>query len=126
MVQVAGTAPVLVYDTVGHAYKIDYQPVLAREPGASAEPDSIAVLRITLGSGKVDTVAQLAGPEFGEAVFGEQTAARGESLRPQRFLRRAAERGRLGGAGTGEPGGLARRGGRLGRGASNRKSRRCP
>lgn len=86
MGQAAGTAPVLVYDTVGNAYRIDYQPVLAREPGASAEPDSIAVLRIALGSGKVDTVAQLAGPEYGEAVFGEQRQRAVKVFAPNDFF----------------------------------------
>lgn len=86
MVQVAGTTPVLVYDTVGNAYKIDYQPVLAREPGAAAEPDSVAVLRIGLTSGRVDTVAQLAGPEYGEAVFGEQRQRAVKVFAPNDFF----------------------------------------
>ncbi len=84
--QAAGSAPVLVYDTVGHAYRIDYQQVLAREPGATAEPDSVAVLRIALASGKVDTVAQLAGPEYGEAVFGEQRQRAVKVFAPNDFF----------------------------------------
>ncbi len=86
MVQVAGTAPVLVYDTVGHAYKTDFQQVLAREPGATTDPDSIAVLRIKLATGTVDTVAQLTGPEFGEAVFGEQRQRAVKVFAPNDFF----------------------------------------
>jgi hypothetical protein len=70
---VAGQTPVMVYDTVGHGYKIDYQAVLGGgEPGKAVHPDSIPVLRIALKSSKVDTVANLRGPEFGDAKFGEQ------------------------------------------------------
>jgi hypothetical protein len=86
MPQVAHSAPVLVYDTVGHAYKIDYQQVLARDPGVTATPDSIAVLRIALGTGKVDTVAMLAGPEYGEAVFGEQRQRAVKVFAPNDFF----------------------------------------
>jgi hypothetical protein len=58
IVPVAGAAPVLVYDTVGYGYKIDYSSVLGgAKPGDAARPDSIAVLRIHLAKGKVDTVA---------------------------------------------------------------------
>jgi hypothetical protein len=71
---VSGGAPVLLYDTLGHGYKIDYQAVLgSREPGRSLRTDSIPVLRIDLKDGEVDTVAALAGPEYGDAIFGEQT-----------------------------------------------------
>ena len=38
----------------------------------SVLPDSIPVLRVHLKSGKVDTIAQLAAPELGDATFGEQ------------------------------------------------------
>jgi hypothetical protein len=70
---VSGQTPVLLYDTVGHGYKIDYQAILGGgEPGRSVRPDSIPVLRINLKSGIVDTVANLAAPEYGDAVFGEQ------------------------------------------------------
>jgi hypothetical protein len=70
---VSGETPVLLYDTVGHGYKIDYQAVLGgREPGRAQLLDSIPVLRINLKSGKVDTVAQLTTPEYGDATFGEQ------------------------------------------------------
>jgi hypothetical protein len=72
--QVAGNAPVLAYDTVGHGYKVDYQAVLGgNEPGRPVRPDSIPVLRIALASGNVDTIARLAAPEYGDATFGEQT-----------------------------------------------------
>ena len=44
---VAGNTPVLLYDTVGHGYKIDYQAVLGGgEPGRTLRPDSIPVLRL--------------------------------------------------------------------------------
>lgn len=70
---VSGETPVLLYDTVGHGYKIDYQAILGGgEPGRSIRPDSIPVLRIALKTGVVDTVAQLAAPEYGDATFGEQ------------------------------------------------------
>jgi hypothetical protein len=67
-------APVLHYDTVGHAYKADYQALLGgREPGRTVRTDSIPVLRIGLKDGEVDTIAMMAGPDYGDAVFGEQT-----------------------------------------------------
>ncbi len=70
---VSGKTPVLLYDTVGHGYKIDYQAVLGGgDPGRSVLPDSIPVLRIHLKGEKVDTIARLAAPEFGDATFGEQ------------------------------------------------------
>jgi len=68
-----GPTPVLVYDQAGFGYKADYQAVVGGgEPGRSLRPDSISVLRIELGTGRVDTVAQLAAPEYGDATFGEQ------------------------------------------------------
>jgi len=70
--EISGETPVLLYDTVGHGYKIDYQAILGGgEPGRSVRPDSIPVLRIALKSGVVDTVARLATPEYGDATFGE-------------------------------------------------------
>jgi hypothetical protein len=85
--EAAGNAPVLVYDTVGHGYKIDYKAVLGGgEPGKSVRPDSIPVLRITLASGKVDTVANLAAPEYGDAVFGEQTQQAAKVFAPNDFF----------------------------------------
>lgn len=70
---VTGEAPVLLYDTLGHGYKIDYQAVLgSREPGRTLRTDSIPVLRVALKSGKVDTVAHLVGPDYGDATFGDQ------------------------------------------------------
>ncbi len=70
---VSGDTPVLLYDTLGHGYKIDYQAILGGgEPGRSIRPDSIPVLRITLESNAVDTIAQLAAPEYGDATFGDQ------------------------------------------------------
>jgi hypothetical protein len=71
---VGGTTPVLAYDQQGFGYKTDYQGILGgAEPGHLARPDSMAVLRFELASGRVDTVAQLAAPEYGTARFGEQT-----------------------------------------------------
>jgi hypothetical protein len=70
---VSGETPVLLYDTLGYGYKIDYQAILGGgEPGRSVRPDSIPVLRIALKSGVVDTIANLASPEYGDATFGEQ------------------------------------------------------
>jgi hypothetical protein len=82
----AGNTPVLVYDTVGHGYKIDYKPVLDPPPGQTTMPDSIPVLRIHLTGGKVDTVAQLAAPEFGDATFGEQRQRAATVFAPNDFF----------------------------------------
>jgi hypothetical protein len=83
---VAGTAPVLVYDTMGHGYKIDYQTMLEPEPGQTRMPDSVPVLRIDLAGGKVDTVALLAAPELGEAKFGEQKQPAATVFAPNDFF----------------------------------------
>jgi hypothetical protein len=83
---VAGTAPVLVYDTVGHGYKIDYQTMLGTEPGVTHRPDSVPVLRIHLANGKVDTVANLAPPPFGKAKFGEQVQEAATVFAPNDFF----------------------------------------
>jgi hypothetical protein len=84
--QVAGTAPVLVYDTVGHGYKIDYQTMLRTEPGVTHRADSVPVLRIHLADGKVDTVANLAAPPFGKAKFGEQVQEAATVFAPNDFF----------------------------------------
>ena len=83
---VAGTAPVLAYDTVGHGYKIDYQTMLYTEPGSSHRPDSVPVLRIDLHGGGVDTVANLAAPAFGRAKFGEQVQEAATVFAPNDFF----------------------------------------
>jgi hypothetical protein len=83
---VAGTAPVLVYDTVGHGYKIDYQSMLSGEPGVPRRADSVPVLRIHLADGKVDTVANLAAPQFGKAKFGEQVQEAAMVFAPNDFF----------------------------------------
>ena len=84
---VAGNAPVLMYDTLGRGYKIDYQAVLGGgEPGRTVRPDSIPVLRIVLSDGKVDTVALLASPEYGDAMFGEQVQQAAKVFTPQDFF----------------------------------------
>jgi hypothetical protein len=83
---VAGDAPVLVYDTLGNGYKIDYKTMLASAPGDTTRPDSVPVLRIALAAGKVDTVANLAAPEFGEAVFGEQKQQAATVFAPNDFF----------------------------------------
>jgi hypothetical protein len=83
---VAGDAPVLVYDTLGNGYKIDYKTMLASAPGDTTRPDSVPVLRIALAAGKVDTVANLAAPEFGEAVFGEQKQSAATVFAPNDFF----------------------------------------
>jgi hypothetical protein len=85
--EAAGTAPVLVYDAVGHGYKMDYRAILGgAAPGANARPDSIAVIRIRFGGGKVDTVAQLAAPVFGRAKFGEQVQEAATVFAPNEFV----------------------------------------
>jgi hypothetical protein len=71
---VGGATPVLAYDQSGFGYKADYQAIVGGgEPGRTLRPDSVAILRFELASGRVDTVASLAAPEYGDAVFGEQT-----------------------------------------------------
>jgi hypothetical protein len=70
---VAGNTPVLLYDTLGHGYKVDYQAVIGGgEPGRAVRPESIGVIRITLKGGAVDTIGHLASPEYGDATFGEE------------------------------------------------------
>lgn len=84
---VAGNTPVLAYDTLGRGYKIDYQAILGGgEPGRAVRPDSIPVLRITLASGAADTVALLAAPEYGDAIFGEQVQEAAKVFAPQDFF----------------------------------------
>lgn len=84
---VAGNTPVLLYDTVGHGYKIDYQAVLGGgEPGRLLRPDSIPVLRFTIKGGAVDTVAFLAGPEYGDASFGDQVQQAAKVFAPNDFF----------------------------------------
>jgi hypothetical protein len=84
---VGGAAPVLMYDTLGRGYKVDYQAVLGGgEPGRSLRPDSIPVLRIALAGGTVDTVALLASPEYGDATFGEQVQQAAKVFAPQDFF----------------------------------------
>lgn len=69
-----GPTPVLAYDQSGFGYKTDYASVVGGgEPGKVVRPESVAVLRIELANGRVDTVARLASPDYGNAVFGEQT-----------------------------------------------------
>jgi hypothetical protein len=85
--EVAGKTPVMVYDTVGNGYKVDYQAVLGgAEPGHAVRPDSVPVLRIGLKSGRVDTVANLASPEFGDAMFGEQMQQAAKVFAPNDFF----------------------------------------
>jgi hypothetical protein len=84
---VGGQTPVLVYDTTGHGYKIDYQEILGGgEPGKGIRPDSIAVLRIAFKGYKVDTVAKLRAPEFGTATFGEQKQEAVKVFAPNDFF----------------------------------------
>jgi hypothetical protein len=84
---VSGETPVLLYDTVGHGYKIDYQAVLGGgEPGRTLRPDSIPVLRINFRSGTVDTVANLVTPEYGEATFGTQVQMAAKVFGPNDFF----------------------------------------
>lgn len=84
---VGGTAPVLLYDTVGHGYKVDYRSIIGgAEPGTPARPDSVPVLRIELKTGKADTVANLASPEYGEAMFGAQSQQAAKVFAPNDFF----------------------------------------
>lgn len=84
---VSGETPVLLYDTVGHGYKIDYQAILAGgEPGRAVRPDSIPVLRIALKSGVADTIANLAAPEYGEATFGDQIQQAAKVFAPNDYF----------------------------------------
>ena len=84
---VAGNTPVLFYDTTGHGYKVDYQAVIGGgEPGRAVRPDSIPVLRLTLKGDAVDTIAFLAGPEYGDATFGEQTQQAAKVFAPNDFF----------------------------------------
>lgn len=73
-----GVTPVLSYDSRGHGYKADFRSVLGgAEPGTTMFSDSMVVLRLDIGGAKVDTVARLSPPSYGEAFFGEgkQTVA---------------------------------------------------
>ncbi len=84
---VSGETPVLLYDTVGHGYKIDYQAILGGgDPGRSVRPDSVPVLRIALRSGVVDTIAHLAAPEYGDATFGEQVQQAAKVFAPSDYF----------------------------------------
>jgi len=68
-----GATPVLVYDTLGHGYKVDFRTVTGgAEPGSAIRKDSLVVLRLSLTGGGVDTVARLSLPEYGDATFGNQ------------------------------------------------------
>jgi len=84
---VAGQTPVLVYDTAGHGYKIDYQAILGgAEPGKAVRPDSIPVLRIALKGAAIDTVANLSAPDYGDAIFGEQVQQAAKVFAPNDFF----------------------------------------
>jgi hypothetical protein len=84
---VAGSAPVLIYDTLGRGYKIDFQAVLGGgEPGRTIRPDSIAVLRLHVAKGQADTVAYLASPEYGDAIFGEEVQQAAKVFAPNDFF----------------------------------------
>lgn len=84
---VGGSTPVLMYDTVGWGYKIDYQAILGGgEPGRTLRPDSIPVLRMTLKTGSADTIALLAAPEYGEAKFGDQVQQAAKVFAPNDFF----------------------------------------
>lgn len=81
---VAGNNPVLAYDTVGRGYKVDYQALLGGgEPGRAIRPDSTPVLRIGIPHGAVDTIALLAAPEYGDAIFGDQVQQAATVFAPQ-------------------------------------------
>ncbi len=70
--EAGGPTPVLVYDTTGHGYKIDFRTVMGgAEPGTAMFTDSLVVLRVALDGATVDTVARVSPPEYGEATIGE-------------------------------------------------------
>lgn len=70
---VGGLTPTLAYDHLGHGYKADFRAVLGgQEPGERVRRDSLPILRFTAGTQRVDTVAWLAGPDYGQAKFGDQ------------------------------------------------------
>lgn len=84
---VAGNTPILLYDTIGHGYKVDYQAVLGGgEPGRAVRPDSIPVLRLPIKGAAVDTIAMLASPEYGRASFGEQVQEAAKVFSPNDFF----------------------------------------
>ncbi|MFL5403444.1 MAG: hypothetical protein ACJ8BF_11575 [Gemmatimonadales bacterium] len=84
---VAGNTPILLYDTLGHGYKIDYQAVLGGgEPGRQVRPDSIPVLRFSIKGAVVDTIVLLAAPEYGDAIFGEQVQQAAKVFSPNDFF----------------------------------------
>jgi hypothetical protein len=69
----AGATPILSYDHSGFGYKPDLTGIMGGgEPGQHALQDSVPVLRYQFATGRVDTVAKLSPPEFGDATFGEQ------------------------------------------------------
>ena len=71
--RVRGTTPPLLFDAVGHGYKVDYQAVVGGgEPGGVFRPESIPVLRIDRATGVADTIAHLSAPDYGDARAGEQ------------------------------------------------------
>jgi hypothetical protein len=85
--ETSGNTPVLLYDTLGHGYKIDYQAVLGGgEPGRGTRPDSIPVLRLALSGSGVDTIARLSSPEYGDAVFGEEVQQAAKVFAPNDFF----------------------------------------
>lgn len=85
--EAGGNTPVLVYDTLGRGYKIDYQAVVGGgEPGRALRPDSIPVLRISLRGGATDTVARLSSPEYGDATFGEEVQQAAKVFAPNDFF----------------------------------------
>ncbi len=70
---VGGLTPVLVYDTLGYGYKVDFRSVTGgADPGTAMQSDSLPVLRLGLDGNTVDTIARLSLPDFGEAQFGPQ------------------------------------------------------
>jgi hypothetical protein len=84
---VGGNTPVLMYDTLGYGYKVDYQAVLGGgEPGHAVRPDSIPVVRIALKGGAVDTIGHLASPEYGDATFGEEIQQAAKVFAPNDFF----------------------------------------
>jgi len=68
-----GATPILNFDHQGHGYRPDYRPILgSQEPGMPVLTDSFPLLRVSFDTQKIDTIAQLKSPRYGDARFGEQ------------------------------------------------------
>ena len=108
----------LLYDTMGHGYKIDYQAVLGGgEPGVSRSGRT--AFRCCGSSSRAARWIRwrsLAAPEFGEAKFGEQTQQAATVFGPNDFFGVLPDGTAWVARGAGKSGGLARADGNWSRG----------